>query len=113
MTTVRNDLPVHVDADALTELVRTSAVPVLVDFYADWCAPCRMMAPVLDRFAKAHAGDVVVAKLNTDQDPQAALEHGVRGIPTLVLFLGGAEVDRVVGAAPEAYLNNMLATAAD
>ncbi len=113
MTTSTNDQPIHVDAAALAELVRTSTVPVLVDFYADWCAPCRMMAPVLDRFARNHAGDVVVAKLNTDEAPQAALQHRVRGIPTLVLFLGGAEVDRVVGAAPEAYLENMLATAAD
>ena len=105
--------PLHVDAAALSELVRTSTVPVLVDFHADWCAPCRMMAPVLDTFAREHAGEVVVAKLDTDRNPEAAMEHGIRGIPTLVLFLGGAEVDRQVGAVPAAYLENMLATAAD
>lgn len=102
--------PIHVDAAALAELVRTAEVPVLVDFYADWCGPCKMMAPVLDQFARKHAGEVIVAKLDTDHNPDAAAVHGIRGIPTLVLFKEGAEVDRQVGAVPGAYLENMLAT---
>ena len=102
--------PVAVNVATLSELVRTSDVPVLVDFYADWCAPCKYMAPVLERFVHKHVGEVVVAKLNTDQNPVAAEEHGIRGIPTLVLFNHGEEVDRQVGAVPEPYLDNMLAT---
>lgn len=106
------DRPVAVDSTALDELVRTSSLPVLVDFYADWCAPCRMMAPILESFAREHAGQVVVAKLDTDASPQAAIRLGIRGIPTLVLFRDGAEVDRQVGVASPAYLANMLATSA-
>lgn len=104
--------PIVVDAAALAELIRTSTLPVLVDFHADWCGPCRYMAPVLDRFASEHAGEVVVAKLDTDRNQEAALDYGIRGIPTLLLFLNGAEVDRQVGAVPAPYLENMLATAA-
>lgn len=104
--------PVTVDAAALFELVRTSALPVLADFHADWCGPCRFMAPVLEQFAHQHAGEVVVAKLDTDRNPEAAEQYGIRGIPTMILFLNGEEVDRQVGAVPAAYLDNMLATAA-
>ena len=107
-----SDSPVAVDAAALAELVRTSPLPVLVDFYADWCGPCKFMTPVLEKFAHEHAGEVVVAKLDTDHDPDAAAEYGIRGIPTLILFLNGEEVDRQVGAVPAAYLDNMLETAA-
>ena len=106
----KSEGPVVVNAATLSELVRTSTVPVLVDFYADWCAPCKYMAPVLERFARKHVGEVVVAKLNTDHNPVAADQHGIRGIPTLVLFKDGEEVDRQVGAVPEPYLDNMLAT---
>jgi len=106
------DRPIVVDAVALAELVRTSALPVLVDFHAEWCGPCRFMAPVLERFAHDHAGEVVVAKLDTDQNEEAAHRYAIRGIPTLLLFLNGEEVDRQVGAVPAPYLENMLATAA-
>jgi thioredoxin 1 len=106
------DRPIVVDAVALAELVRTSALPVLVDFHAEWCGPCRFMAPVLERFAHDHAGEVVVAKLDTDHNEEAAHRYGIRGIPTLLLFLNGEEVDRQVGAVPAPYLENMLATAA-
>ena len=103
--------PVHVDDEALVDLIERSEVPVLVDFYADWCAPCRFMAPVLDRFARENAGKVVVAKVDTEASPDQAMRLGIRGIPTLVLFVAGREVDRQVGAAPAEYLENMLATA--
>ncbi len=110
MTAVQPDRPTHVDSQQLDELVRTAEVPVLVDFYADWCAPCRMMAPVLDGFAREQAGKVLVVKLDTDSSPEAAIRLGIRSIPTLVLFRGGREVDRQVGVASAAYLANMLAT---
>lgn len=112
MSTNTHDRPIHLDDAALMELIRTSELPVLVDFYADWCAPCRMMAPVLDQIAKARAGEVVVVKINTDDNPDAAIRNGIRGIPTLVLFHGGDEVDRQVGAVPAPYLERMLATVA-
>ncbi|HEY0996214.1 MAG TPA: thioredoxin [Gemmatimonadaceae bacterium] len=110
MTAVQPDRPTLIDSQALDELVRSSAVPVLADFYADWCAPCRMMAPILDSFAREHAGQVVVVKVDTDASPQAAITLGIRSIPTLVLFRDGREVDRQVGVASPAYLANMLAT---
>ena len=77
----KSEGPVVVNAATLSELVRTSNVPVLVDFYADWCAPCKYMAPVLERFARKHVGEVVVAKLNTDHNPVAADEHGISSPP--------------------------------
>lgn len=103
--------PVHVDDEALAELLDSSEVPVLVDFYADWCGPCRYMAPILDRFAHENAGKVVVAKVNTDRNARHATHLRIRGIPTMVLFVSGKEVDRQVGAVPAEYLENMLATA--
>lgn len=86
------------DAD-FDQLVGASAVPVVVDFYADWCGPCRMMAPALDEFARARTGEVLVFKLDTDRNPLAAERFGIRGIPTLVAFRGGAEVRRHTGMA--------------
>ena len=112
MITERFDHPVHVDDAALTELVRTSTVPVLVDFYADWCGPCRLMAPVLDQIARQHAGEVVVAKLDTDRNPATAERFGIRGIPTMILFRNGREFRRQVGAVPAAAVERMLAAAA-
>jgi thioredoxin len=76
-----------------------TTVPVLVDFYADWCGPCHMMAPALDDFARQHAGDAVVLKLDTDANPKLAGRYGIRGIPTLIVFDKGTERGRHVGVA--------------
>ena len=108
--TTPHDHPITVDAAGLDNLIRTSEVPVLVDFYADWCAPCRFMAPILDQFAREHAGEAIVAKLDTDRNPAVARRHGIRGIPTLLIFKNGQEVERQVGAVPGEYLENLLAT---
>ena len=105
-----DDRPVVVDAAGLDQLIRTSKVPVVVDFYADWCAPCRFMAPILDDFARDHAGDAVVAKLDTDRYPAVAQRYGIRGIPTMLIFKDGKEVERQVGAVPGPYLENLLET---
>lgn len=102
------DRPIPI-SDATFERVTTdTTVPVLVDFYADWCGPCKIMAPVLDDVARRHAGEVLVAKLDTDRNPAAGLRLGIRGIPTLILFKKGQEVGRRVGAVPAADVESLI-----
>ncbi|MCW2986687.1 MAG: thioredoxin [Conexibacter sp.] len=102
-------LPWVVDATAETfdEEVRAT-IPVLVDFWAPWCGPCRMVSPLVERLATELAGRMKVVKLNTDEAPQVAGRFGVQGIPLLVLLRDGAEVDRRVGAVPEPALRAWL-----
>jgi len=93
-------------------VVGEAEVPVFVDFYADWCGPCKMMAPVFDEIAREHAGQVLVAKMDTDRNQTTPQRFGIRGIPTLILFRGGQEVSRQVGAVPKKQLEDMLRAAA-
>jgi thioredoxin 2 len=106
------DRPVRVGDQDLERVVRDSEVPVLVDFYADWCGPCKMMAPLLDDLARERAGEVLVGKLDTDRNPAMAVRFGIRGIPTLIAFHGGREVAREVGAVPKPGLEALLQRAA-
>jgi len=102
------DRPQAVSADALDRIVAETEVPVLIDFSADWCGPCRILGPVLDQFARDRAGEVIVGKLDIDRHRDAAVRLGVRGIPTLIVFSGGREVARQVGAVLRAGLDALF-----
>lgn len=106
------DQPLPVTDQNLERIVRDAEIPVLVDFYADWCGPCKVMAPVLDQLAREGPGKVLVAKLDTDRNPAMAVRYGIRGIPTLIVFRGGREVAREVGAVPRQRLDALIHRAA-
>ena len=88
--------------------VLESDAPVLVDFWAPWCGPCRMVAPVVEEISEQYDGKVKVVKVNTDENPSVASQYGIRSIPTLMIFKGGQRVDMVVGAVPKTTLANTL-----
>jgi len=95
------DRPVKVAEEDFDATVLGAGAPVLVDFYADWCSPCKLVAPLVDEVAQAHVGKLLVAKVDTDHAPAVAQRLGIRGIPTLILFKNGSEVARSVGFEPE------------
>ncbi|MGB2964263.1 MAG: thioredoxin [Anaerolineales bacterium] len=102
------DEPINVTDDAFEKTVVGSALPVIVDFWAPWCGPCKMVAPILEKIAKEYSGKVIVAKVNTDNHSEWANKYGVQGIPTMLFMAGGKVVHQQVGALPEPMLRNVL-----
>jgi thioredoxin 1 len=100
--------PVHVTDAAFDQVVLKSTLPVIVDFWAPWCGPCKMVAPILDKIAKEQAGKLVVAKVNTDENLELAIKYRVQGIPTMLFVANGQVVHRQVGALPEQRLRDVL-----
>jgi len=105
------DRPIAISDASFERVTTDTTVPVVVDFYADWCGPCKIMAPLLDDVAHRRAGSLLVVKLDTDRNPVTGQRFGIRGIPTLIAFRDGKEVARRVGAVPpaelEAFLNSL------
>lgn len=100
--------PVHVTDQAFEKVVLQSPIPVVVDFWAPWCGPCRMVAPTLDKLAKEQEGKLLIAKVNTDENPEWATRFGVQGIPTMLFISGGKVVHTQVGALPEQPLRQLV-----
>jgi thioredoxin 1 len=102
------DEPIHVTDSAFEKTVLQSKVPVIVDFWAPWCGPCRMVAPTLEKLAKENAGKLLIAKVNTDENQEWASRYQVQGIPTMLFVSGGKVVHRQVGALPEPMLRDVV-----
>jgi len=102
------DRPIAVSDANFAQVTTDTTVPVVVDFYADWCGPCKIMAPLLDDIARRRAGELLVVKLDTDRNPVTGQQFGIRGIPTLIAFRSGKEVGRRVGAVAPAELEAFL-----
>jgi thioredoxin 2 len=107
-TAMQLDHPVHLTDDSFDRVLRETTLPVLVDFYADWCGPCRMMAPAVDELARGSAGKALVAKLDTEAAQRTAARFQIRGIPTVIVFRNGREVRRESGVMTLSGLRGML-----
>jgi len=105
------DRPVTVGGPTLDAVLTGTDAPVLVDFYADWCGPCRMLAPLVDELARTRAGSLLVVKLDTEASPGISERFGIRGIPTLIAFKGGKEIGRHVGLAQHSQLDALVGAA--
>lgn len=101
---------VQISDDTFESEVLNSPVPVLIDFWAPWCGPCRAIAPIVDQLADEYAGKLKIAKMNVDDNPRTPANYGVRGIPNLILFKDGKVEQQIVGAVPKAHLVKAIST---
>jgi len=97
-----------VTSETFGKEVLESKIPVLVDFWAPWCGPCRIVGPVLEKISGEYTAKLKFAKLNVDENQELAAKHDVRGIPCMIIFSGGREIDRIIGAYPEAQLRSKI-----
>lgn len=95
--------PIHLTDATYEEVVLKSDIPVLIDFWATWCGPCRMIAPIIDELAVEYEGKLKVCKLDVDNNQKVAMMYGIRSIPTVVIVKNGEEVDRILGAVPKQH----------
>ncbi|MDA1349067.1 MAG: thioredoxin [Chloroflexi bacterium] len=103
--------PTNVTDSDFEDQVVNADTPVLVDFWADWCAPCKMIAPIVEELADEFDGKMKFTKLDVDSNPKSAMAYGIRGIPTLLIFKGGQPVDQIVGAVPKKALKSKIEAA--
>ena len=100
--------PIEITDATFEEEVVNADTPVLVDFWADWCAPCKVIAPIVEELAEEYDGQIKFGKVDVDSNPKVATTYGIRGIPTLLIFKAGEPVDQVVGAVPKSVLKKRL-----
>ena len=105
---IKMNAPIHVTDSEFEEKVLKSELPVIVDFWAPWCVPCRMIAPTLEKFANEHGDKVLIAKVNTDENVEWAEKYNVRGIPTILFIYKGEVLHQQVGAMPEGMMMDAL-----
>ena len=98
----------EVTDDSFSNEVLNSELPVLVDFWAEWCGPCKMVSPIVEELSNDYDGKIKVTKLDVDSNPQTAANYGIRGIPTLLMFKDGSAVDQIVGAVPKKHIAERL-----
>ena len=104
----KQSLEVEVNGNNFQQEVLESSIPVLVDFWAPWCMPCRMLEPIIEKLAEENQGKLKVCRLNTDENQYIAAQYGIQGIPTLIVFKEGREIGRTVGAMPKEKLQEKL-----